>query len=234
MNYTDQLCRLIGVPEIQVDPVRDRTLSESLGIQLPSDYLQWASQYETLEICNEMIVWNWLSKLRPLPTPASVGATLEGIDLARATAQGRENVLDSEDNATGPRPWLPIYPEAGGLFPWGTDTNGTLYLWDARNSDPDDWTVVLYNRSWREFDCGFTEFLVRLMRQEYRNSRMFIREWPWLSTVRELESEDSGALVWHTPRRWSDYFEEYSRRRDDIDYEWDDFSWVDRFRGQNR
>lgn len=89
---------------------------------------------------------------------------------------------------------------------------------------------MLYERFWREFDCGFAEFLARLLSGGFLNSKMFIREWPWIPAVRELESEDSGNLVWRTPLRWADYYQAHSDCEDDFDYEWDDFSWVDQFR----
>ena len=37
---------------------------------------------------------------------------------------------------------FPPHPGVGGLFPWGTDGNGTYFYWQV-NGAPDRWTVVV-------------------------------------------------------------------------------------------
>jgi hypothetical protein len=230
MRWIEEFRSQVGPAELSVQRSDDRDLSRSLGFRLPEDYLEWASEYESLEICGELIVWNWCSTRRVPITTEIASSMLAGIELGSDSPEGRRDVLDRQGTSIGPKPWIPAIPGPGGLFPWGTDANGTLYLWDARETDPNNWSVLTYNRIWREFNCGFVEFLVRLLRSEFRNSPMFVREWPWIPAIRELESDNEGVVEWHTPNRWREYFEAFSEIEEDMDFDWEDFSWADRFR----
>jgi hypothetical protein len=231
MNWNQEFRDLVGLPELSVSSLDSRDLQNSLALKFPSDYQEWARQYESIEICNELIVWNWFSARRPRITTESASAMLRGMELAEGAFSNRSDVFDAQGlRSPDPKPWIPLTPGPGGIFPWGTDSNGTLYLWDARSANSESWTVVIYNRTWRDFECGFVEFLVRLLRGEYQNTAMLTREWPWIPAIRELEREVDGVLSWHTPTRWTAYYEAYSEKEDDFDYEWEDFSWVERFR----
>ena len=49
---------------------------------------------------------------------------------------------------------LPLYPEAGGLFPWaGTDNGDILYFITA--GEPDDWPTVIKGPRAPEFEVNF-------------------------------------------------------------------------------
>lgn len=61
---------------------------------------------------------------------------------------------------------LPIFPEPGGLLPWGRSTQADLFFWLTDGDDPRDWPVVVAEREfayWRAFDGGLVEFLVEVV-----------------------------------------------------------------------
>lgn len=63
----------------------------------------------------------------------------------------------------------PLYPEPGGVLPWGWDRGGNRYLWLTGDADPDRWLVVWTGQQadeWRRFDGSMTQFLVAFLRGE--------------------------------------------------------------------
>src|SRR5262249_44977111 len=56
----------------------------------------------------------------------------------------------------------PIFPEPGGVIPWGVTDNGDVCYWKTGLADPNTWTVVV-NESrgpdWEHFKGTMTEFL---------------------------------------------------------------------------
>ena len=65
----------------------------------------------------------------------------------------------------------PVFPDAGGLFPWGGTDNGDAMHWLTIGT-PSEWTVAI-NESrgpmWEEYDCSMVEFLVRLLSGDIRS-----------------------------------------------------------------
>lgn len=42
---------------------------------------------------------------------------------------------------------LPLYPSAGGLFPFAHDFSGSLYCWQTSSMDPGEWPIVCWFQS---------------------------------------------------------------------------------------
>lgn len=54
-----------------------------------------------------------------------------------------------------------VYPEPGGVFPWGSTDNGHRLFW-LTNGAPNEWTVLINearSRNFQEFDYSMTAFL---------------------------------------------------------------------------
>jgi hypothetical protein len=70
----------------------------------------------------------------------------------------------------GERIPYPLFPEDGGILPWGRTDNGDVCYWLRRGSDPDRW-IVAVNESrgpdWDEFEGSMTEFLVAVLARRY-------------------------------------------------------------------
>ncbi|MFD4656190.1 hypothetical protein ACFWP2_11240 [Kitasatospora sp. NPDC058444] len=60
------------------------------------------------------------------------------------------------------------------MLVWGDTEAADILCWIAADPDPDRWPVALYSRfhaAWLVYSCGMTEFLLRLLRNEFE-------EWP--------------------------------------------------------
>jgi hypothetical protein len=60
----------------------------------------------------------------------------------------------------------PIFPEEGGLLPWGFGPRGELFFWLTQDDDPDRWPVLwadTYYNDWFRYDLPMSEFLLRLV-----------------------------------------------------------------------
>ena len=66
-----------------------------------------------------------------------------------------------ELQAGGPAPIERLFPEPGGLLPWGGSLAGHSYWWETSPDDPDDWTVLALSPTGerRRFPLSVTELL---------------------------------------------------------------------------
>jgi hypothetical protein len=236
LNEIDELLSdfvaLVGEPEVLPGWSESDGFYLKSGVRLPEDYLLWAQRYSTIEICNELLVNNLVAaRINQLSRKEFAGLH-DGVRVTRDILPHRIDVLDSQSRPIGPRPWLPVFPELGGIIAWGNDNNGAQYFWDTSISDPNQWTILIYDGTWQEFDCGFLEFLINLLRGAYLNSPLFMDCWPWIPAIREYRGDIEDGEVWNIPARWQSYFSEYYRRRERGMLRYDKVSlrWAEEFR----
>jgi hypothetical protein len=58
-----------------------------------------------------------------------------------------------------------IYPESGGILPWGNDENGHDYYWLTRGS-PEEWIVIaddVRGVGFSEYSCSMTGYLLGVL-----------------------------------------------------------------------
>lgn len=79
----------------------------------------------------------------------------------------RETKVDHPDEVP-----YPLFPEAGGLYPFGIDGNGNTFLW-ITNSSSDKWTIVCFNsEDYSEtINCSLIEFLILLASNKLKINR---------------------------------------------------------------
>lgn len=71
----------------------------------------------------------------------------------------------ADDNDPAHFPY-PIFPEPGGLLPWGVGRRGELLFWLTESPDPNKWDVVTADPGWtrwKVFPGTMCEFLVQLI-----------------------------------------------------------------------
>ncbi|MEW1908407.1 hypothetical protein AB0442_08100 [Kitasatospora sp. NPDC085895] len=81
-----------------------------------------------------------------------------------------------------------MFPEAGGLIVWGTNTNGDLCFWETAAPDPEKWTVVVRLRGSSpkrvriRTGVGMVEFLVDVVagRHAYSATLLVTDDPVWL------------------------------------------------------
>lgn len=60
----------------------------------------------------------------------------------------------------------PIFPETGGVLPWGQGPAGELFFWLTDDGDPDHWPTVWADRfyaEWHRYDLRMSEVLLRVV-----------------------------------------------------------------------
>lgn len=86
---------------------------------------------------------------------------LEDMRMARA---------DEADPAVFP---YPIFPEEGGLLPWGEGPRGELFYWRTGAAEPSSWDVVVSDQTWTKWDrfTGTTcQFLMHVVSNEFEGN----------------------------------------------------------------
>lgn len=177
---------IIGPPVI-TPPVMDWTAVEgTLGLRFPVDYKRLLDRYETLEFDNFLGVFN--------PGP-DVDAMLAGIRHALmplkvlTTKFETIRLMDGHGQVSKAHPF-PIYPEPGGLLPWGATQNGHSCLWLPTDPDPERWDIVVTDGGyWWHFQGAFVDFLVGVIERDVR-CPIFPDDFPSSRRVDQFEAFD--------------------------------------------
>ncbi|OXM44817.1 SMI1/KNR4 family protein [Amycolatopsis alba] len=59
-----------------------------------------------------------------------------------------------------------VFPEPGGLLPWGSDGQGGTFCWITEPADPDTWRITYYSQGsdeWREHPGPVTRLLYEIL-----------------------------------------------------------------------
>lgn len=89
------------------------------------------------------------------------------LNLAAVQERETQDLLQLRGSSPDRCPF-PIYPEPGGLYPWGGDENGNTYFW-LTSGPTNTWPVVQYEPRGTGFlrhDCSVTAFLTGVWKGE--------------------------------------------------------------------
>lgn len=137
-----------------------------LSTMLPGDYRAFITKYGSGCIDGFLWVDNPFTQLSGLNLFTRSSSQLDALRVLRGD-------IDPELVP------YPVFPERGGVLPWGGTDNGDVLYWITRNS-PSEWIVAVGESRgpmWEEYDCSMTEFLVKLLSKEIR-SDIFPEEFP--------------------------------------------------------
>ncbi|GAA3098330.1 hypothetical protein [Streptosporangium carneum] len=183
MSSLADLEAIIGPPGIPPPVVDWPAIELHTGLVFPSDYKSWASRYSTLEFDEFLLVSKPGGNSNPQEFIQGWSDVL-GNMRQWATRFGEIELVDDNDVPTAASPF-PVYPSVGGLFPWGSTTNGDYCCW-LTDPDPDRWTIVITTlHQWWHYPGTFTDFLVGLLTAQVR-CPMFGAEGLVGATVEEL------------------------------------------------
>src|SRR6266498_3741556 len=88
---------------------------KALGTTLPRDYKQLINAYGACCLCNFIWVFSPFTENHHLNLHAQVKRILDGMQtLQQKYAEERK---------------YPLFPQPGGLLPWGTSDNGDVFYW---------------------------------------------------------------------------------------------------------
>lgn len=134
-----------------------KKLDKLLGLKLPQDYRDFVTTYGTGLFAGLYRVYNPFSAMEYM----SLLTCIER-DCKNARQMKKAGVFNSSS--------YPIYPETGGILPWGNDENGNFYYWLTKGS-PTKWSVVqnsVRGDGFRVHSCTMTGFLVAILRREIK------------------------------------------------------------------
>jgi hypothetical protein len=129
-----------------------RLAERKLGLGLPSDYREFVFAYGSGLFARFYRVYN----------PFAADKSMSLLAAVKETCKWRRETRKEFPE----RVPYPIFPEAGGILPWGNDENGHDYYWFTRGP-PDDWIVLsddVRGNGLAEHKKSMTEYLLGVLR----------------------------------------------------------------------
>jgi hypothetical protein len=130
-----------------------RAIEEALGLRLPADY----------KVLAESFPLGWFRMFAKVEVPAGRQRLLG--DYAVMQLDHLRQV-----RATGESSFpFPVFPEPGGVLPWGSIGSPGLAFWLTEADDPDGWPVIAAGSHdyWDRFDGPACEFLAEVAAGRY-------------------------------------------------------------------
>lgn len=148
-SAVDELCALVGLTDFARPEYQWDEIERSLGLRLPDDYKEIVGKFPAGHF------QGFLRVLRPgdrggMPSEY-LGYYSHRLDEMRA--------WQADEPERFP---YPIFPESGGLIPWGETTQGDLFFWLTDLTDPNSWPVIVTDyefSSWKKVSKGLAGFL---------------------------------------------------------------------------
>jgi hypothetical protein len=104
-------------------------LESMVGLALPSDYKRFVEAFPPA------VFQTYLNVIQPFPD-YPLEFYLRELDNLLGQVQ---EVLDD----MVPPPQFRLYPDRGGLYPWGWIGFDYIFYWDTTDEDPDRWSIVI-------------------------------------------------------------------------------------------
>ncbi len=149
----DRLARLAGLLGVQPGPQGSfdwGAVEESLGSRLPADY----------KLLYGSLPDGWIREFVRIIRPGGAGFPVPGLEDMRVWRK----------DGQGSFPY-PMFPDEGGLLPWGVGPGGEAFCWLTEPGDPGKWPVVAADADgtrWRTFGGGgVAEFLIEVASGRY-------------------------------------------------------------------
>ncbi|MGV9329203.1 SMI1/KNR4 family protein [Streptosporangium sandarakinum] len=159
MEAIARLERLIG-PPLKTPPLVnwDKVEGEA-GLIFPDDFKNWAARYSHTRISNFLYIHHpgIYPEYAQAEAEHRIGQLREVIeDWGSIDLIGPDGVEREEDP-------FPLYPEPGGVYPWGSTDNGDYLLW-LTDQNPEKWSIVVTDiSSWWHCESNFIEFIIGLL-----------------------------------------------------------------------
>ncbi|WP_370949005.1 SMI1/KNR4 family protein [Amycolatopsis sp. cg5] len=139
MTHVDEVARLVGWRPGDFRPEVDwAAVERELGLALPSDYKELLTRFPSGAYRSAIEVEN----------PAQSADELAGAK--RHNEEFLEIFADPDTGYLSGVPYV-LFPEPGGLYPWGSTDSGGTFWWITESADPDTWRVAYNDRdNWHE------------------------------------------------------------------------------------
>lgn len=134
----------------------------SVGLNLPVDYK------EIVEVFPPGYFQGFVQVIRP----GDIGASRD--DFLGYYAHRLDDMRHWREDEPARFP-MPIFPEPGGLLPWGRSIRSDLFFWVTSSEDPADWSVVIADQEfawWIPYEGGVCDLLIEIVSGRF-NARPF-------------------------------------------------------------
>ncbi len=121
-----------------------REVERAAGVTLPPDFRALVSRFPT----------GYFSSFLELASPVRLAS---GNSPLLAEMEEALDVLREHSDVP-----YPVHPQPGGLLPWGRSTEGHVFFWQTKGSDPARWPTVFCDdelTAWGEYHGTASEFL---------------------------------------------------------------------------
>ncbi|ANN18291.1 hypothetical protein SD37_23395 [Amycolatopsis orientalis] len=133
-SYVDEICELVGWRPGHFRPELDwATVERELGTPLPGDYKELLTRFPSGGFRDVITVSN------PCQSAEDCASVKD------ENAQLLEIFGDEDLGYLRDVPYR-LFPEPGGLYPWGDNGAGGTFWWITGPADPDEWQVAYNNR----------------------------------------------------------------------------------------
>ncbi len=127
-NPLDNLATILPPPSVPIAAAGDWSdVAKALGTPLPDDYMAFIARYGTGRISGFLWVLN------PFEENVHLSFLAQYPRIVAADREIREEFTEELPE--------PLYPEPGGLLPWGLTDNGDRLYWQT-TGHADSWTIV--------------------------------------------------------------------------------------------
>jgi len=168
MSLTE-LLEILPVPEFPVntgDVVAWEKIEANIGSPLPNDYKSFVVTYGSGRVADCIYIWNPFTSTGYLNLIQRMDTTLSSWRISKQEYMAE---FDPDD------PPYPIFPELGGLLPFGQTVNGDILTWETQGN-PDDWTIVIQrvrSTDYEEHAMSLAQFLSNLLRRNLANTFIY-------------------------------------------------------------
>ncbi|MEU0485851.1 hypothetical protein ABZ260_42625 [Streptosporangium sp. NPDC006013] len=188
MATVADLVAIIGPPNKSASAVDWTAIEAETGLVFPSDYKVWTAQYADLRLNDFLYV------SRPDLGGLERQCAIHRMSQLRPLIEewGTINLVDDEGRETEVSPF-PLYPELGGVYPWGSTDNGDYLLW-LTGPDPEKWTIVITDGwMWWHYPGSLMDFLVGIMSRKVL-CPLFPDDFPDGTDIEEYTPEDHARI----------------------------------------
>lgn len=150
----ETLTRLVPPPARPTEvgtPEQWRDIEKRLGTKLPNDYREFVFAYGSGLFARFYRVYN----------PFAASESIALLPQVRTVCEMERGFKESYPE----RVPYPIFPEPGGVLPWGNDENGNYYFWVTKG-EPDEWTVAeneVRGHGYRRHPYSMTDSLTHVL-----------------------------------------------------------------------
>ncbi|MFD5092738.1 SMI1/KNR4 family protein [Amycolatopsis thailandensis] len=151
-SHADEVARLVGWRAGDFRPELDwETVERELGTPLPGDYKELLTRFPSGAFRDSIEVDN---------PGQSAG------ELATTKRNNEQLLRIFADEYTGylTKVSYRLFPESGGLYPWGTHDAGGTFWWITDSADPDTWRIAYNDRDeWHEHPGPMSKVLHEIL-----------------------------------------------------------------------